>query len=156
MSNDVRWSVDLRWQSPDAPWGFYNIQEGLLLRSAKNPNLTIDWDKFLKVDRKEIWKQRYMKNVIFLVLNTITGDMKQHCTKNVILVVLIIIIGFESQPGHVGGKLSIDLGVGCYFSLDTIRQYTNMASLWSYLFYYTEQNAKHKRGKNYKHNFRFH
>ena len=58
-SNDVRWSVDLRWQSPHEKWGFYNIAEGILFRSSQEGNITPDWEKFLRVNRKEEWQKRY-------------------------------------------------------------------------------------------------
>ena len=58
-SNDVRWSVDLRWQSPHEKWGFYNIAEGILFRSSQKGNITPDWEKFLRVNRKEEWQKRY-------------------------------------------------------------------------------------------------
>ncbi|XP_014791187.1 uncharacterized protein LOC106884357 isoform X1 [Octopus bimaculoides] len=61
ISNDVRWSVDLRWQSPKEKWGFYNLQEGILMRSEKQPNLEPDWEKFLSTDRKTEWQKRYSK-----------------------------------------------------------------------------------------------
>ena len=62
-SNDVRWSVDLRWQSPHEKWGFYDIAEGILFRSKDNPNLKPDWIKFLSVNRKDVWQQRYKVQV---------------------------------------------------------------------------------------------
>ncbi|KAL3872211.1 hypothetical protein ACJMK2_040149 [Sinanodonta woodiana] len=46
-SNDVRWSIDLRWQSPHDKWGFYDIAEGIVFRSSKDPYIKPDWDKFL-------------------------------------------------------------------------------------------------------------
>ncbi|KAL3873369.1 hypothetical protein ACJMK2_036498 [Sinanodonta woodiana] len=51
MSNDVRWSLDLRWQRPDQPFGFYGLKDGVLMRSSKDPNMKIDWDCFDAVDR---------------------------------------------------------------------------------------------------------
>ncbi|GAB1607425.1 uncharacterized protein LOC115228194 [Argonauta hians] len=61
VSNDVRWSVDLRWQSPNEKWGFYDLQEGILMRSKHQPDMKPDWDKFLSVDRKVEWQKRYSK-----------------------------------------------------------------------------------------------
>lgn len=60
-SNNVRWSCDLRWQSPNEKWGFYDLQEGILFRSSKQPDLTPDWQKYLSVDRKVEWQKRYCK-----------------------------------------------------------------------------------------------
>lgn len=59
VSGDVRWSVDLRWQSPRHDFGFYGIQQGLLLRSPGQPDLQPAWEEFLKVDRKAVWQKRH-------------------------------------------------------------------------------------------------
>ena len=51
MSNEIRWSLDLRWQRADAPLGFYGLKDGVRLRSS-DPNFTsIDWEKFNAKDR---------------------------------------------------------------------------------------------------------
>ncbi|XP_064637126.1 uncharacterized protein LOC135493597 [Lineus longissimus] len=60
-SNDVRWSIDLRWQSPHEKWGFYDIQEGALMRHPDKPDLKVDWDKFIAVNRKKVWQDKYCK-----------------------------------------------------------------------------------------------
>ena len=62
-SNDVRWSIDLRWQSPHENWGFYDIAEGIVFRTASDGDVKPDWDKFLSVDRKEVWQKKYFKQV---------------------------------------------------------------------------------------------
>ncbi|CAH1780477.1 unnamed protein product [Owenia fusiformis] len=61
ISNDVRWSMDLRWQSPNDIYGFYDIQDGILFRDPKQPNLQPDWEKFLSVNRKEVWQKKFYK-----------------------------------------------------------------------------------------------
>ena len=61
VSNDVRWSIDLRWQSPREDFGFYGIQQGILMRSPGQPDLKPDWDEFFKVDRKTVWQKRHMQ-----------------------------------------------------------------------------------------------
>lgn len=53
LSNDIRWSLDLRWQKSTEPVGFYNLKEGVLMRSSKDPNLKIDWETFNKIDRHQ-------------------------------------------------------------------------------------------------------
>jgi len=63
VSNDIRWSVDLRWQSPRHSYGFYDIQDGILFRSPSQPDLQPDWPKFFSVDRKEVWAKKYAKSV---------------------------------------------------------------------------------------------
>ncbi|XP_071163553.1 phytanoyl-CoA dioxygenase domain-containing protein 1 homolog [Mytilus edulis] len=56
MTKQIRWSLDLRWQRPDEPAGFYGMKEPLLMRTEKDPNFKIDWTPFDNVDRRE--KQR--------------------------------------------------------------------------------------------------
>ncbi|XP_005105561.1 uncharacterized protein LOC101849867 isoform X2 [Aplysia californica] len=51
LSNDIRWSLDLRWQRPDKPVGFYGLKQGIMMRSKKNPIKEIDWNSFNSVDR---------------------------------------------------------------------------------------------------------
>ncbi|CAH1792836.1 unnamed protein product [Owenia fusiformis] len=54
VSNDIRWSVDLRWQkvgSPDCLWG---IKQPLTLRTAANPNMKPDWAAYEAEDRTEV------------------------------------------------------------------------------------------------------
>jgi hypothetical protein len=62
-SNDVRWSIDLRWQSPHEKWGFYDIQEGAPMRHPDKPDLEIDWEKFMAVNRKKVWQDKFCKMV---------------------------------------------------------------------------------------------
>ena len=75
-SNDVRWSVDLRWQSPHEKWGFYDIAEGILFRSAADPQLKPDWEKFLSVNRKEEWQKRYK------VKENVSAEMSRSNVRN--------------------------------------------------------------------------
>ena len=78
-SNDVRWSIDLRWQSPHENWGFYDIAEGIIFRSSTETEVKPDWDKFLSVDRKEVWQKKYFKQVSIVYicgfrLNVVSSD----------------------------------------------------------------------------------
>ena len=57
MSDKIRWSLDLRWQNPDKPYGFYGLKQGILMRSTKDPNHKIDWNTFDLVDRNEKQKE---------------------------------------------------------------------------------------------------
>ncbi|XP_059138648.1 uncharacterized protein LOC131927013 [Physella acuta] len=50
-SDIIRWSIDLRWQDPEKPIGFYGIKPGVLMRSQKHPVEKIDWEAFTSVDR---------------------------------------------------------------------------------------------------------
>ena len=63
MSNDIRWSLDLRWQRADKPVGFYDLKEGVLMRTKDQPNLTIDWDSFVNVVRHEVERERMSKGL---------------------------------------------------------------------------------------------
>ncbi|XP_076463677.1 phytanoyl-CoA dioxygenase domain-containing protein 1-like [Babylonia areolata] len=51
LSDQIRWSLDLRWQRPNLPVGFYDLKEGVLMRTKENPDMKIDWDCFDSVDR---------------------------------------------------------------------------------------------------------
>ena len=42
-SNNIRWSVDLRWQDPRLPSGF-SAKDPILMRSAAQPDHRIDWE----------------------------------------------------------------------------------------------------------------
>lgn len=61
VSTDIRWSLDLRWQKPSDPIGFYNLKEGVLMRSSKDSNLDINWESFNNVDRHEEQKKATVK-----------------------------------------------------------------------------------------------
>ncbi|XP_031575072.1 uncharacterized protein LOC116308732 [Actinia tenebrosa] len=69
-SNIIRWSVDLRWCNPDKPNGYYDLKESVLMRTSKDPNLKIDWDKFntdrhaLEAGKKEGEKEDDLEPII--------------------------------------------------------------------------------------------
>ncbi|XP_070577373.1 uncharacterized protein [Ptychodera flava] len=50
-SEDIRWSLDLRWQLPHLSNGFYGLKGNVLMRTKEDANLVIDFDSFDKVDR---------------------------------------------------------------------------------------------------------
>ena len=65
LSQDVRWSMDLRWQRADKKPGFYGLKEGIKLRSA-DPNFKIDWELFDAIDRNK--KQaEYLEKVTLIM-----------------------------------------------------------------------------------------
>ena len=43
FSDKIRWSLDLRWQDPNKPTGFYNLKKPVIMRKADDPNYKIDW-----------------------------------------------------------------------------------------------------------------
>lgn len=51
LSPHVRWSVDLRWQRPDAPSGFEGIKDCILMRTAKDPDYRPDWTYWARQNR---------------------------------------------------------------------------------------------------------
>lgn len=53
-SDVIRWSLDLRWQHPDADNGFYGLKENVLMRTAADPELVIDWTDMAGVDRSKV------------------------------------------------------------------------------------------------------
>ena len=53
-SDKIRWSLDLRWQQPDRPNGFYGLKENILMRTAKDPNHVIEWEGFATIDRTKL------------------------------------------------------------------------------------------------------
>jgi len=56
-SDVIRWSLDLRWQRADHDVGFYDLKQGVRMRSSTDPNLVIDWDSFNAVTRHDRHKQ---------------------------------------------------------------------------------------------------
>ncbi|XP_069117191.1 uncharacterized protein [Argopecten irradians] len=54
ISDHIRWSVDLRWQSPNHPYGYYNLKDGVVFRTKDDPNHVVDWDTFDGVDRFQV------------------------------------------------------------------------------------------------------
>ncbi|XP_073241055.1 uncharacterized protein [Porites lutea] len=54
VSDKIRWSLDLRWQRPDKPNGFYGLKENILLRTSSDPNYLVDWAEFASRDRTKL------------------------------------------------------------------------------------------------------
>ena len=42
-SDKIRWSLDLRWQDPNKPTGFYDMKECVLMRTEEDSNYEINW-----------------------------------------------------------------------------------------------------------------
>lgn len=51
MSDEIRWSLDLRYQDASKPASFYGIKDGIMLRSQSNPSYVPDWDSWNILDR---------------------------------------------------------------------------------------------------------
>ncbi|KAL4450112.1 hypothetical protein ABPG77_010781 [Micractinium sp. CCAP 211/92] len=56
LSNEVRWSLDLRWQKPDLPNGFYGLKPCIRMCAAGQPDYRIDWEAWAAVDRQVLQK----------------------------------------------------------------------------------------------------
>jgi len=56
-SDVIRWSLDLRWQRADRDPGFYDLKEGVRMRSSTDPNFVIDWESFNAVSRHSRHRQ---------------------------------------------------------------------------------------------------
>lgn len=52
-SNDIRWSLDLRWNDSRDPTGFYNLKDSLPLCSG-GEDLKVDWSTWGKIGRTEL------------------------------------------------------------------------------------------------------
>ena len=56
--------MDLRYQNPKCPWGFYGMKKGIVLRSSDQPNIQPDWDFYDSQDRYDIQKEYEIKKVV--------------------------------------------------------------------------------------------
>ena len=53
LSDQIRWSVDLRWQRPTETSGFEGIKDCILMRTARDPQHRIDWSDWATQNRIE-------------------------------------------------------------------------------------------------------
>ncbi|XP_062502565.1 uncharacterized protein LOC134179645 [Corticium candelabrum] len=60
-SNQVRWSLDLRWQDPNKPNGFHGLKDCIVMRKASDINYKPDWSKFASEDRQRMHVERLVK-----------------------------------------------------------------------------------------------
>jgi len=56
-SKNIRWSIDLRWQRPNEPHGFFGLKEPILMRTASNPSHKPDWSQWASEDRAVLWEE---------------------------------------------------------------------------------------------------
>ncbi len=54
LSKKIRWSLDLRWQDPSKPNGFYGLKDCVVMRKADDPSYNIDWEAFVNNGRQVI------------------------------------------------------------------------------------------------------
>lgn len=60
-SKKIRWSLDLRWQDPNKPNGFWGMKDTITMRKASEPNYKVDWNKFASEDRTQIQHDRMVE-----------------------------------------------------------------------------------------------
>ena len=53
LSDEIRWSLDLRWQRSDMAVGFYGLKDGIKMRSSNDPDFKIDWESFDNINRHQ-------------------------------------------------------------------------------------------------------
>lgn len=56
MSNQIRWSLDLRWQRPDLPNGFYGLKDCITMAKSSDPGFKVDWRGWAEQDRSPLQK----------------------------------------------------------------------------------------------------
>ncbi|XP_060572273.1 phytanoyl-CoA dioxygenase domain-containing protein 1 homolog [Ruditapes philippinarum] len=56
-SDHIRFAMDLRYQSPNRPWGFFDKSKGILLRSPSKPDHVPDWEFYSTQGRYDIIKE---------------------------------------------------------------------------------------------------
>lgn len=58
--------MDLRYQNPNRPWGFYGLKDGILLRSPSKPDHVPDWDFYDHQDRYQIIQEQIEQRTVSL------------------------------------------------------------------------------------------
>ncbi|CAL5220437.1 g2452 [Coccomyxa viridis] len=56
MSGQIRWSLDLRWQRPNEPNGFYGLKDCITMAKADDPAFQVDWSGWAEQDRTPMQK----------------------------------------------------------------------------------------------------
>ncbi|CAF1597011.1 unnamed protein product [Adineta ricciae] len=54
FSEKIRWSLDLRWQKPDEPNGFYGLKENILMAKENDENFKLDWEQWSTINRTKL------------------------------------------------------------------------------------------------------
>jgi hypothetical protein len=73
LSKQIRWSLDLRWQNPTLPNGFYGIKDCIVMSKEDDPNYQADWKHWANVNRDELQDQAVGKGVVDEFDTTIAG-----------------------------------------------------------------------------------
>lgn len=53
-SNNIRWSLDLRWQRPTEPNGFHGLKDNILMTDPGNPGFKVDWAAWAAKSRSQL------------------------------------------------------------------------------------------------------
>ncbi|CAF0803587.1 unnamed protein product [Adineta steineri] len=53
-SKNIRWSLDLRWQNPNEPNGFYGLKDNILMTKSDDKNFKPDWNEWSKINRTKL------------------------------------------------------------------------------------------------------
>ena len=56
MSGQIRWSLDLRWQRPGEPNGFYGLKDCIPMAKSGDPGFRLDWGAWAQQDRTPLQK----------------------------------------------------------------------------------------------------
>jgi hypothetical protein len=56
MSDHIRWSLDLRWQRPGEPNGFYGLKDCITMAKSGDPGFKLDWGAWATQDRTPLQK----------------------------------------------------------------------------------------------------
>lgn len=56
MSSQIRWSLDLRWQRPSEPNGFYGLKDCITMARMAEPGFSVDWGSWASQDRTPLQK----------------------------------------------------------------------------------------------------
>ncbi|CAF1179707.1 unnamed protein product [Didymodactylos carnosus] len=76
-SNNIRWSLDLRWQKPNEPNGFYGLKENIVMAKGSDLNYKPDWNEWSKINRSKLQEaavQQHIKDQIPELKNKVESD----------------------------------------------------------------------------------
>ncbi|CAF1078287.1 unnamed protein product [Rotaria sordida] len=62
-SQNIRWSLDLRWQKPNEPNGFYGLKDNILMVRGDDENFKPDLDKWSKISRTKLQEAVVQKSI---------------------------------------------------------------------------------------------
>jgi ectoine hydroxylase-related dioxygenase (phytanoyl-CoA dioxygenase family) len=54
ISGNTRWSLDLRWQNPAQPNGYFGLKDSILMLNENDPNYKIKWEEWAQQSRTSL------------------------------------------------------------------------------------------------------